>query len=358
MKPIRGTAAYLGIGVPIDEICEHLKLAAGVGINAVFTSLQLPESDKETLFRDFPIMVKTAHDLGMMVDADVGERSCERFGIGLHDFEAFSRLGLDIVRLDNGYTEKEIVEASKNKYSIIAELNAAHVDETFLSALVDLGINREQVHFCHNYYPMRYTGFTFEEAKANNDLIHKYGFRVGGFIPSHTHHRIACGVGLPTIEHHRDLLSDVAVQEGYLASFDDFFFGDDMASADELKMLAESSGGAVIFRMEECIRHGVVDWLLGRELLQTQFGLKMMIRSNFDKSTYPGFVDDLPSSPRKRGDVTVCKSGLYRYKGEIQIVRRDMPEDPNIAVIGKIRPEDHSLLDTFNYPKPFKLIKN
>lgn len=357
MKAIRGTAAYLGIGNSIEDICEHLRVAAGVGINAVFTSLQLPESDKEVLFRDFPIMVDTAHSLGMLVDADVGERSCKMFGIGLHDFEAFHNLGLDIVRLDNGYTPEQIVEASNNNFGIIAELNAAHVDDAFLGTLAELGINKEQVHFCHNYYPMRYTGFSFDEAKKNNDLIHRYGFRVGGFIPSFTHHRIACGIGLPTIEHHRYLKAEVAIKEGYLASFDDFFFGDDFASEDELRQLAESSGDVVIFRMAEHIEHGVIDWLLGRELLQTQFGLKMMIRSNFDKSTYPGFVDDLKSSPRKRGDVTVCKSGLYRYKGEIQIARQDMPEDPDIAVIGRICEDDMPLLDTFNYPVPFMLVE-
>ena len=357
MRAIRGTAAYLGIGTSIEDICAHLRLAAGVGINAVFTSLQLPESDKAVLFRDFPVMVETAHSLGMLVDADVGERSCRMFGIELGDFAAFSRLGLDIVRLDNGYTPEQIVAASNNKFGIIAELNAAHVDDDFLSTLVALGINKEQVHFCHNYYPMRYTGFSFEEAKKNNDLIHRYGFRVGGFIPSHSHHRIACGIGLPTIEHHRYLKSDVAIREGYLAGFDDFFFGDDFASEEEMRRLVQIDGRVVVFRMTEHVEHGVIDWLLDRELLQTQFGLKMMIRSNFDKSTYPGFVDDLPSSARKRGDVTVCKSGLYRYKGEIQIARQDMPEDPDIAVIGRISEDDMSLLDTFNYPVPFMLSK-
>lgn len=357
MKALKGTAAYCGIGNNIEDICSHLELAASVGINSVFTSLQLPESDKTELLSEFPIMVKKAHSLGMMVDADIGERSARLFGIGLHDFDAFRDLGLDIVRLDNGYTPEKIVEASYNKHGLIVEINAAHITDEGLSQLVSLGINKEKIHFCHNYYPMRYTGFSFEETKKNNDLIHKHGFRVGGFIASATHHRMGCGFGLPTIENHRYIKPFASVQEGYLAGYDDMYFGDDFADVSELEILVNTDPSIVKFRMEPCVDDAIFDWLLGRELLQTQCGLEMMVRSNFDKCTYPGYVDGLKSAPRRRGDVTVCKSAYLRYKGEIQIVRKDMPEDPDMATIGRVIEDDITLLDTYKSSKPFMLIK-
>lgn len=357
MKTFKGTAAYCGIGNDIEDICKHLEIAASVGINAVFTSLQLPESDKEQLLREFPIMVKKAHSLGMFVDADIGERSAKLFGIGLHDFDAFNDLGIDIVRLDNGYTSEKLVEASHNKYGLIAEINAAHVSDEQLSRLVELGINKEKIHFCHNYYPMRYTGFSFDDAKTANDIIHKYGFRVGGFIASWTHHRMGCGFGLPTIENHRYMKPFISIQDGYLAGYDDMFFGDDFADVSELKLLVETDPSVVKLHMEPLVDDEIIDWIFDRELLQTQCGLEMMVRSNFDKSTYPGYVDGFKSAPRKRGDVTVCKSPYLRYKGEIQIVRKDMPEDPDIATIGRIAEDDIMLLDTYRSSKPFMLIR-
>ena len=357
MKTLKGTAAYCGIGNKIEDICRHLEIAAEVGINSVFTSLQLPESDKESLLREFPIMAKKAHSLGIMVDADIGERSATLFGIGLHDFDAFRELGLDIVRLDNGYTPEKIVEASYNKHGLIVEINAAHVTEESLSRLVELGINKEKIHFCHNYYPMRYTGFSFAKAKQNNDLIHKFGFRVGGFIASSAHHRMGCGFGLPTIENHRYMHPFISVQEGYLAGYDDMYFGDDFADVSELEILVNTDPSVLKLRMKPTVSDGVIDWVDGRSLLQTQYGLEMMVRSNFDKCTYPGYVDGLKSAPRKRGDVTVCKSAYLRYKGEIQIVKKEMPEDPDMATIGRILEEDIPLLDNYASPKPFMLVK-
>ena len=72
-------------------------------------------------------MLKKAHSLGIMVDADIGESSARLFGIGLHNFDALHELGLDIVRLDNLYTPEKIVKSSHNKHGLVVVINAAHV---------------------------------------------------------------------------------------------------------------------------------------------------------------------------------------------------------------------------------------
>jgi hypothetical protein len=46
---------------------KHLEEAATVGINALFTSLQLPEADKDYLLQDFPVTVEIAHSYGMKI---------------------------------------------------------------------------------------------------------------------------------------------------------------------------------------------------------------------------------------------------------------------------------------------------
>ncbi|MBQ4161232.1 MAG: DUF871 family protein [Clostridia bacterium] len=106
MKPLRGTALYCGIGNTIEEMEAHLKAAAAVGINAVFSSLQLPEADKEILLRDFPKMAEIAHSYGMAIDADISERSADLFGLDLHDFAAFKKMGVDYARIPCDKTHK------------------------------------------------------------------------------------------------------------------------------------------------------------------------------------------------------------------------------------------------------------
>lgn len=358
LKKLRGTAVYCGIGASIEAIEEHLAQAAKVGINAVFTSLQLPESNKEELLRDFPRMAEIAHRYGMIVDSDVGGRSAKLFGLDLHDFAAFKQLGVDYVRLDYGYTDEQTAEASHNKEGLTIELNASSkVTGEWLAKLISLGIDRERVHFCHNYYPMRYTGLTVEQMVERNSIIHSHGFRVGGFLAAQSHHRMACGLGLPTLERHRNMSVFTAAQEAFLLGLDDLFFGDDFADAKELKTLAEAEPGVVTLRIQPFVEGEIMDWLLGRELDQTQCGLEMILRSNFDHSVYPGDCDQTISFERHRGDVTICKSRLLRYKGEIQLARKDLPLDPDMGLIGRIVDEDLPLLETFRSSNPFRLVR-
>lgn len=358
MKTLRGTALYCGIGNTIEEMRAHLEQASSAGINAVFTSLQLPESNKEELLRDFPIMAEIAHSYGMIVDADVSERSADIFGLDMHDFTAFKKLGLDYLRMDYGYFDEEIVAASHNPYGITVELNAVHATDEWLDTLFKLGINKEQVHFCHNYYPMRYTGLKPEEVLRMNEVIHRHGFTVGGFLASRTHRRMACSIGLPTLERHRNMDVFAASQEAFLLGFDDLFFGDDFADISELKVLAEAEPGIVTFRMKPFVEGEIKEWLHGRVMEQTQYGLECILRSRYNSphSVFPGYCDDTLSCERRCGDVTICKSSLLRYSGEIQLVRKDLPADPDIGLIGRIIDEDIPMLEIFRTDNKFRLI--
>lgn len=78
-----------------------------------------------------------------------------------------------------------------------------------------------------------------------------------------------------------------------------------------------------------------------------------MIRSTWprvvfaDKSIQPANTRDL-----KRGDVVILNDGYSRYKGELHVVLKDMPNDGRKNVIGHIPDYELVLLD---YIKPWKL---
>lgn len=359
MEAMYGMSLYCGIGYSLEEIKKQIDIGESVGINTVFTSLQLPEADVETVLRDFPKMAEYAHLHGMKIEADIAKRTATQFGIDIYNLKAIKDLGVDYARLDYGYTIEQTAEATHNDLGMQIVLNADGITEKKLSKLDELGINKDQAHFCHNFYPMRYTGMQIERAARINSLIHEYGYRVTGFIPSNTHKRIGVSLGLPTVERHRNMDTFTAIEECKALGFDDIFFGDDLASKDELSLLVNRHPTAVTFRMKPEIEGDVMDWLLGRELRQIQKGLPEIIRSHFNdpKSIYRGGNVDGISEDIRRGDVLMCKADLLRYAGEVQIARMDLPADGSIGRIGRIVDEDLPLLESFKTCERFMLIK-
>ena len=361
MKKLRGTALYCGIGTDINTMEKHLKEASEAGINAMFTSLQLPEADVAQTLRDFPKMAEIAHRYGILVDADIATRTATRFGIDMFDVSAIKALGIDIARYDGGCTTEKLVELTHNKVGLIIDLNAATVTREELDKFESLGINKENSHFCHNYYPMRYTGLKPEDAARKNAMIHEYGYRVAGFIPSRAHRRIGCSIGLPTVERERDMNAFTAVTEALTLGFDDLFFGDDLASRDELKTLAEASGDVVTFRIETYEDSVATEWLVDRVIDQIQDFHDEIIRSHFGRpeSLFPGGYDGGLARERHRGDITIASSRMWRYSGEVQIARMDLPFDPDMRIVARVIDEDLPLLDTFHLGprRPFRFIK-
>ena len=358
---MRGTSLFCGIGISLDEMEQHLKEAAGVGINALFTSLQLPEANVEETMRDFPKLSKLAHSYGMTVSADIGIRTATQFGIDMYDLKAIKALGVDIARYDTGYTLETVVELTKNTEDIIIEFNAAKATEEMLKRLDELGVNKEQARFCHNYHPMRYTGHKPEEVREINRLIHRFGYRIGGFIASQTHKRIACGIGLPTIERQRYMNAFTAAQEAFFLGIDDLYFGDDLADVSELRTLAEIDTEVMTFRFIPYVEGEVTEWLIGRTLSQMQDNCDEIIRTCFTKrdSMYKNGYDGGLIRERKKGEVTIASSKLWRYSGEVQIARIDLPADPNMGIVGRVIDDDLPLLETFRKEgrRPFRFIR-
>ena len=54
----------------------------------------------------------------------------------------------------------------------------------------------------------------------------------------------------------------------------------------------------------------------------------------------------------KQGDVVILNDGYLKYKGELHIVTKDMPNDGRKNVIGHLPEYEHVLLD---YIEPWKV---
>ncbi len=83
-----------------------------------------------------------------------------------------------------------------------------------------------------------------------------------------------------------------------------------------------------------------------------------MARSTMSRVTYKD-EDIQPENTRdlKRGDVIVVNNEYGRYKGELHIVLKDMPNDGRKNVVGSIPANEAMLLDYIVPWKPFAFIK-
>ena len=71
-----------------------------------------------------------------------------------------------------------------------------------------------------------------------------------------------------------------------------------------------------------------------------------MARSTMPRITYKN--SDIPphdTRDLKRGDIIIVNNAYGRYKGELHIVLKDMPNDGNKNVIGTLSSQEQRLLD-------------
>lgn len=83
-----------------------------------------------------------------------------------------------------------------------------------------------------------------------------------------------------------------------------------------------------------------------------------MIRSSETRVIYkesdfpPHTIQDL-----KKGDITICNNAAGQYKGELQIVLKDRPNDGSFNLVGKIEQNNFPILDLLKPWQSFKIEK-
>ena len=120
-------------------------------------------------------------------------------GIEKFSLSAFQFLGITTLRLDDGYSNEEIVRLSRNSQKIRIQLNASTITAKTLMELLQSQANFSNIDALHNFYPREATGLSEETLVRKNAMLHKAGIKVGAFIPSRNRRRSPLKVGLPTL---------------------------------------------------------------------------------------------------------------------------------------------------------------
>lgn len=329
---------------------EYIDLASKYGFKRVFTCLLSVDGDKDKILQSFKDAIQHASSKGMEVIADVSPRIFNELGISYNDLSFFHNLGAHGIRLDMGFTGSEESTMTFNPYNLKIEVNMSNVTK-YLDNIMTYKPNKENLIGCHNFYPHKYAGLSYEHFIKSSEQFKAHGLRTAAFVSSNNAEFGPWPImeGLPTLEMHRNLPIDVQAKHLFATGLiDDVIISNCYASEEELKALSEVNANLMTFNVE--LYEGV------EELQKTiVFDEKhfyrgdvsdYLIRSTQSRVKYKGY-DFQPFNTRdiKRGDILIENNLYMQYAGELQIAIKDMENSGKTNVVGRIREEEIMLLD-------------
>lgn len=341
---------------PLEENIAYINKMAKLGIKEVFTSLQVPEEGDLDQF-SIKKIAETCYENGLNLVADISPNTLKKFNINKNEMlEFFEKLGLTGVRLDYGFTSKEI-KAISEKMLIV--LNASTLTEEIIKEYQEVELDFSRVKICHNYYPRKETGLDKNFFINKNKWLKSLGFIVSAFVAGDGVLRGPIYSGLPTIEDHRfrtpfsaylDLLQNCDVDEVYIGDID--------IKDSSYKQFEEYlNHKKVLLHCSITITDSNLLKRLNIEHTNRKDVARDCIRSS--KSRIIEFEDNeiIPENTifRKKGSITIDNELYGRYMGEIQITKADLKEDEKVNVLGEIHEKDLELLNYIGSGTEFKL---
>jgi len=295
------------------------------------------------------------HDQDLIMTADVTDKVLSDYQASYDNLKPFADMHLPVLRIDGGFSVDQLIEMTKNPYGIKIEINASFLTSTHpslrkltfdLLERVKYEGNTDNLLACFNFYPRPETGHGLEMVQDAIANLRKYDIAFGGFVASQLSKKDlqSNGNGIMTLESHRYMRPDLAAQELFALGFDYVYVGDSRAHESELARLGRISKLdhleiPIIFNdyasedLKEKIR---VTLFRSREDQPEQAIRAQQLRSLE--------VEPLYCAPRKKHSITIDNKTNYRYKGELQIMLRDLDRSEAVNVIGFIHPDAIHLL--------------
>ena len=355
----------LGISVyperaSLDENKKYIELAHKYGFSRIFTSLLSADGNKEKIKEEFKEMIQFAKKFNFEVIADVAPDIFKEFGITYNDLNFFSEIGVDGVRLDEGFGGNEESLMTFNPYNLMIELNSSQVTG-YLDNIISYHPDIHMILGCHNFYPKKRSGLSREQFLKGSEQFKKYGIRVAAFISSHhaTFGPWPVTEGLCTLEEHRNLPLDVQAKDlFYTGLIDDVIIANCFASEEELEKLSEINKGLIVLDVELETEISETERKIAFEELHFYRGdvSEYTVRSTMPRVKYKN--DEIKANNTRnirKGDVLVENSNYSRYKGELHIALKDFENDGNTNVIGRVSPTNMRFIDQIKPWQKFRL---
>lgn len=334
-----------------DDQKEMLERFSGSGYY-VFTSFHIQEEYNK--IDDYCIkareLCKWLKTRSYKIIGDVSTKTLEFFKYkSIIDFA--KDFELDILRLDYGFSNEEIFIISK-EFPI--SFNPSTEDEILAKRILD---NGAQVYALHNFYPRPETGLDPEVFKEINQKLNDIGIKTLAFIVGDEMKRGPIFEGLPTLEKHRNIPPYVAFLD-LLKNYnvDGIFVGD--------VKISEIQSSLITDYLNDGIVNVPVEFTTNYQYLYNQvFTIRAdspnaMMRLQESREYSCDGEKTLPFNciPRDKGSITMDNILYKRYSGEIQILRKYLPQDDRVNVIGKVFDDYIDIMDCIKNKEKIRFI--
>ena len=349
-----GISIYFSSGMEKNEAL--IKKAVKNGVTYAFTSLHIPEETGVDYSKGIRHLLDCCREENLNLIADVGPETYEKLGVA--SLEQLKTLGITHVRLDYGFSPREVVEISKHFYVVF---NASTIMEEELLEWKQFGADFTKFAACHNFYPKQFTALSLKQVREINDRLKYLGFSTMAFVPGNLTLRGPLFEGLPTVEDHRSRMDEVAYNMLELS----------MEGNCDVVLVGDVDIREKDWEAVKCISQGYVelraDLLPGYEFVKDQIhhdrpdSSEYLFRSQ-ESRLYQQVIEAEERENgvlvRKAGSITISNKKYLRYMGELEIARVDLPMDERLNVIGQIKEKDLKYLAYVQKGFGVKLILN
>lgn len=303
----------------------------------LFTSLHQPESEG---LRGFVAELTAAHrGRGVRFCADISPLTLERLGEGMDGLRVLCDGGIEMLRIDFGFTPEQIRNIARVSGCRIA-VNASTATASFLDELAGI-----EVVGWHNFYPRPETGISAEFFVRQNAMLAERQSPVYAFLPGETTLRAPLHLGLPTLEEHRHRTA----WRNYLhlrsiAPAVEIVCAEGTVRAEHLEWIAhhERTGEVTVplsgldpaasFLRGAPWRLRVEDSAASLRLEGTRGAAAPDAARNADR--------------RAAGSLQMDLDSLGRYRGEIHLMRQDLPLTGLQAHVGEIAAPSRGIIES------------
>lgn len=337
---------------------KYIDLAKKYGFKRLFTCLLSVNSEAD--LHNFQELTSYAADKGLDVFFDVAPSVFDQFNIDASKLEWFQGFKAAGIRLDQGFEGVQAADLTLNPYGLSIELNMSN-ESFYLENALSYGVNKNQIQGCHNFYPQKYTGLSYNHFITCSRRFKKENLRTAAFVSSQTASLGPWEIndGLCTLEAHRNLPITTQAKELWATGLiDDVIIGNAYASENELASL--SSLDPHILELDVTLEQGISaherSILFGglhyrRGDLNDYMIRSTMIRRQHKNSDIPA----LPAQAQSYGDIFIGNNSFGQYKGELQLIIKEMPTDVRKNLAAKVCPHDQRLIPYIGAWQKFRL---
>lgn len=332
-----------------NETTHYIEEMARNGFFGIFTSLHIPEDDAGQYRKRLTDLGSVAKSCQLDLMVDISGEALNRAGFSFERVDELKEIGVTGLRMDYHISNQQIANLSQE---MPIALNASTITETDIQELRSANADFDHLEAWHNYYPRPETALDKEWYHEKNQWLKACGFTIQGFVPGDEKLRGPLYQGLPTLEEHRGL-HPLAAALDLLADTDKVYIGDSGVSKEVLRQFSS-------YIKEETLKLRVepfdkqVEYVLG-EHVNRQDEARDVIRSAEARFKKIPNVEPLPARERKLGAVTIDNANYLRYMGEIQVIKRSLPADEKVNVVGQVIEKDQALIKHIKAGQKFSL---